>query len=140
MKKLIPIIPIVALISVIGISIFLFTNNNYAKVIKNQWRINLTKEDRIVYSVSKNKNTYQILKYNSDKKIEKLNELDWIHEDNEEIENGAQEILNTLEYKEEYTLYFNKDYSYIYKEKNNKAIYLFYIKAEKQIYVIEKQK
>lgn len=120
------------------------TFGNYMFVLKMNWGINLPSANETIYykdnisSFNGDGEKFSILKYKSNKKIKKLNNIKWDFQKDRDMEDKIKQVLNTLVIDKEYAIDFNKEYLYYTsKEADSSELFIIYIKQEHLLYIIE---
>lgn len=115
--------------------------------VKLNWNINIALEDKELYNyvdenIKINFNgdgyRYNILKYQNNFKLRKLNKFKWSNLEIDDTKKIEDILTKKIKINNKYMIDFSKHYYVYYKEKDeNNYIYLLYSKKDKIIYVIQ---
>lgn len=121
--------------------IYTCTFGNPIFAIKMNWGIRLPNADKIIYhsrtEPGRDWTEYLVIRYNSNGKIKRLNNINWKTEKNVALENEIFETLSILEIDENYCLDFNNEYWYYQIADHDDQLFLVYFPKTKILYVIE---
>lgn len=140
----------ILLIFLIMLLIYMYIDTNPFISIKLNWEIKLPRADKIVYQADTGPSYYGVgikyiaVNYKTNKKIKKLNKINWIKQKNIIIENEIFHLLldeilypQKLEIDKKYLISFDDEYWYYKKEKNDDIIFIVYFPTAKELYIIE---
>ncbi len=149
MKKVyLTVIILVIILSIFLICFKLFRSHIFE--INISWEVNIPMEDELIYykdcfdeddiRMFGDGWYYTVLKYNNEKKIAKLSNINWISGKNEEFEEKALDIIDKIDVSNEFIIDFKEEYQYFYKEKNEtNYIIIFFHKKNNMLYIIEQK-
>lgn len=133
-------------IFILIILIMLLYNNtfgNYLFELNVNWGFQLPNPDKTIYNVRTepgflgDRVAYTILEYKSDRKLEKLDKIDWKSK-KRSLEEEIASILSILEIDKNQLLNFDNEYLYYEQKKDySSALYVIYMYNEGKIYIIE---
>ncbi len=133
----------ILLIIVILVFIYMSTFGNPFFAIKMNWGIKIPSADKIVYesdTCSKSYAlcaTYTVVKYNSNRKMKKLDIINWEKEKNIAIETKILKELNEVVIKQKYMINFSDEYWYYQIAHRDDQLFLVYFPKIKMLYIIE---
>lgn len=133
----------IVLIFLILLLIYMCTFGNTFFAIKMNWGVKIPKADKIVYksdTCSKSYqicSTYTVVKYKSNKKIKKLNTINWKTEKDIAIETKILKELSETVIDKKNMINFADEYWYYQIVEYDDHLFLVYFPKTKILYVIE---
>lgn len=104
----------------------------------------MPREDKVIYhkdsgpSFLGDGEKYTVLKYNSNRKIKKLDKIDWHSQKNKDIEVKISEILDLIDIDNKYNINFDNEYLYYtQQETDSSELFIIYMYKEKRLYIVE---
>lgn len=149
MKKVyLTVIILVIILSIFLICFKLFRSRIFG--INISWEVNIPMEDELIYykdcfdeddiRMFGDGWYYTVLKYNNEKKINKLSNINWVSSKNEELEAKALDIIDKIDVSNEFIIDFTEEYQYFYKEKNKtNYIIIFFHTKNNMLYIVEQK-
>lgn len=120
------------------------TFGNYFFVLKLNWNITLPTADKVIYTSRTNPGfhgdgfRYLVTKYRTNRKIKKLNHIDWGTEKDEIIEKEILQVLGNLKVDKEYLLNFDDEYKhYEIVRRDYSKLFLIYKEKKGILYILE---
>lgn len=133
----------ILLIFFVLLLIYMCTAGNPFSAIRLNWGIKLPRADKIVYksdTCSESYSicpTYMVVKYNSNRKIKKLNIINWKTEKDDDIETTILKELSNVVIDKKNMINFADEYWYYQIINHYDQLFLVYFPKTKILYVIE---
>lgn len=133
----------VLLIFLILLLIYMCTFGNPFFEIRMNWGIKLPNADKVVYESDTCSKpyiicaTYMSVRYKSNRKIKKLNTINWKTDKDVAMENRILKELNDVVIDEKYMINFVEEYWYYQIINHDDQLFLVYFPKSKMLYIIE---
>lgn len=134
----------ILLVIILLILLYKNTIGNYFFVLKINWNFSLPTADKVIYKSMTEPGfhgdgfSYLVTKYRTNRKIKKLNRIDWSTEKDEVIEKEILQVLGNLKVDKEYLLNFDDEYKhYEIVRRDYSKLFLIYREKAGILYILE---